>query len=152
MNPNSDQPKRSAARNYLRAGGALAAALLALNLVAAVRHKSDSAFAAPAGALTIVKGVNPGAGGLLTSGGSAEVFALQPPAAAACAGDGTKGFRIQTFLVSNSVNIDTMAFDAGGPSRSSLNLSDFAVLPAHAVHYGGDPAATPARRLRPSQT
>jgi hypothetical protein len=79
--------------------------------------------AAPAGTLTILKGVNPGAGGLLTSGGSATVFALQPPAGAACAGDGPKGYRIQTFLVSSSVNIDTMKFDAGGPSPSSTGAT-----------------------------
>ena len=127
MNPTSDRPERSTARNYLRAGGALAAALLALNLVAAVRHKAEQAFAAPVATLTIVKGTNPGAGGLLTSGGSADVFAFQvpstPTAPAACTGDGTKGYRIQTFIVSANVDPATLAFDAAGPSPSSTGAT-----------------------------
>jgi hypothetical protein len=87
----SSEPTRSPLRNYLRAGGAVAAALLALNVVAAVRNRADEAFAAPAGTLTIVKGAGAGAGGNLTTGGSAAVFALQAPAGAACTGDGTAG-------------------------------------------------------------
>ena len=111
------------ARNYIRAGGAVAAALLAVNLVVAVRNRTEAAFAAPAGALTIVKGTAPGAGAPISSGGSATVFALTPPAGAACAGDGTKGYRIQTFLVSSSVSVDTMVFDFNGPSPQSTGAT-----------------------------
>ena len=112
--------RRRMARDLARAGAALSAVMLVFGLAAG---SSDRASAAPAGSLTILKGVNPGAGGLLTSGGSATVFALQPPAGAACAGDGTKGYRIQTFMVSASVNLDTMKFDAGGPSPSSTGAT-----------------------------
>ena len=112
--------RRRVARDVARAGAAVSALMILAGLVAA---SPDRASAAPAGSLTIVKGVNPGAGGLLTSGGSAEVFALQSPAGAACAGDGTKGYRVQTFLVSSSVNIDTMKFDASGPSPSSTGAT-----------------------------
>ncbi len=112
--------RRRIARDVARAGTALSALMVVFGLAAAA---PDQASAAPAGSLTIVKGVNPGAGGLLTSGGSAEVFAMQTPPGAACAGDGTKGYRIQTFLVSASVNIDTMKFDASGPSPSSTGAT-----------------------------
>ncbi len=112
--------RRRLARDLARAGTALSALMLVFGLVAA---DSGRAAAAPAGTLTVVKGVNPGAGGLLTSGGSATVFALQTPAGAACAGDGTKGYRVQTFMVSSTVNVDTMKFDAGGPSPSSTGAT-----------------------------
>ena len=123
MTPPSDQPARSTVRTYLRAGGALAAALLALNLVAALRDRTDEAFAAPTGALTIVKGAAPGAGAPLTTGGSATEFALTPDAGAACTGDGTKGYRIQTFIVSSDVDPGLMAFDASGPSPASTGTT-----------------------------
>ena len=112
--------RRRLARDLSRAAAALSAAMLVFGLAAG---SSDRASAAPAGSLTILKGSNPGAGGLLTSGGSATVFALQAPSGAACAGDGTKGYRIQTFMVSSSVNLDTMKFDAGGPSPSSTGAT-----------------------------
>ena len=112
--------RRRIARDVARAGTALSALMVVFGLAAAA---PDQASAAPAGSLTIVKGVNPGAGGLLASGGSAEVFALQTPAGAACAGDGTQGYRVQTFMVSASVNIDTMTFDAGGPSPASTGAT-----------------------------
>lgn len=112
--------RRRMARDVARAGAAVSAAMLLLGLVGGAY---DRASAAPAGSLTILKGVNPGAGGLLTEGGSATVFALQPPSGAVCTGDGTKGYRIQTFLVSSSVNLDTMTFDAAGPAPSSTGAT-----------------------------
>ena len=112
--------RRRIARDLARAAAALSALMLVLGLAAASPGRAN---AAAAGTLTVVKGVNPGAGGLLTSGGSATVFALQTPPGAACAGDGTAGYRVQTFLVSASVNVDTMKFDAGGPSPSSTGAT-----------------------------
>ncbi|MFZ4720812.1 MAG: hypothetical protein ACOYMR_15410 [Ilumatobacteraceae bacterium] len=102
-------------RNLARAGAVVAGAMLVLSLAAG----DPSASAAPAGSLTIVKGSNPGAGTVLTSGGSATDFTLQTPNGAACSGDGPAGYRLQTFIVSSNVNTDTLAFDANGPSPSS---------------------------------
>lgn len=117
----SPQPRRRRlARDVARAAAALSGVMLVLGLANGANGRVS---AAPAGALTILKGANPGAGGLLTSGGSATVFALQPPTGAACTGDGTKGYRIQTFMVSSSVNLDTMKFDAGGPSPASTGTT-----------------------------
>ncbi|MFZ4719281.1 MAG: hypothetical protein ACOYMR_07635, partial [Ilumatobacteraceae bacterium] len=115
------QPRssRNTARNYIRAAGAVAGALLTLNVVTAIRDRAFEADAAPAGTITIVKGAAPGAGTVITSGGSAVVFALQAPAGAACTGDATLGYRLQTFVVSSNVVVDTMQFDANGPAPAA---------------------------------
>lgn len=108
---------RRRARDLARAATLCSAAMFVLGLS---QLGDGRAVAAPAGALTIVKGANPGAGGLLQNGGTATVFALNPPAGAACTGDGPAGYRIQTFIVSSSISVDAMKFDGAGPSPSSL--------------------------------
>lgn len=108
---------RRRARDLARAATLCSAAMFVLGLA---HLGDDHAAAAPAGTLTIVKGTNPGAGGLLQDGGTATVFALRPPAGAACAGDGPAGYRIQTFIVSSSISVDTLKFDGSGPSPTAL--------------------------------
>ena len=108
---------RRRVRDLARAATLCSAAMFVVGLA---HLGDDHAAAAPAGALTIIKATNPGAGGLLQDGGTATVFALRPPAGAACAGDGPAGYRIQTFIVTSSISVDTMKFDGGGPSPSAL--------------------------------
>lgn len=54
-------------------------------------------------------------GNALDAGGTATPFAIRLPAAAACSGDATAGYRIQSFIVPASVDPTTLTFNATGP-------------------------------------
>jgi hypothetical protein len=96
------------------AAAAGAALLVSVGLVGAANA------ATLAGSITLVKGTNPGAGTVLSSGGSALQFALQLPSGASCTGDtSTGGYRVQTFIVSSNVTVSSLTFDSGGPTPSS---------------------------------
>jgi hypothetical protein len=101
----------------------LACALL-VALGAALGTMGAASAATLAGSITLVKGVNPGAGSPVSSGGSALQFALQLPSGAACTGDtSTDGYRVQTFIVSSNVTVSALTFDAGGPTPSSTGAT-----------------------------
>lgn len=54
-------------------------------------------------------------GNALTTGGTATPFALRLPAGAACSGDATAGYRIQSFIVPASVDPTGLTFNSSGP-------------------------------------
>lgn len=55
-------------------------------------------------------------GGPLTSGGSSTDFQFKLPLGAACTGDSANGmYRIESYLVPQSVDLDTLKFDSSGP-------------------------------------
>ncbi len=60
--------------------------------------------------------VNPMGGAPLTSGGSSTDFRFKLPSGSACSGDSANaGYRIQSYLVPQSVDLDTLKFDSSGP-------------------------------------
>ena len=89
-------------------GAAATGALTALG-------STPAAFAAGAnaGAVTIV---NPAGGAQLNSGNSNTNFRFSLPSGAACTGDSPNaGYRIQSYLVPQSVDPSTLQFDSSGP-------------------------------------
>ena len=69
---------------------------------------------ARAGAAEIV---SPSSGAPLRSGGSRTAFRVKLPDGAACKGDSARaGYRVQTYLVPETVDPGSLAFDADGPS------------------------------------
>ena len=67
-----------------------------------------------AGPITVVNPTNPMVP--VTSGGSNTSFRFNLPPGAACTGDSANaGYRIQSYLVPQSVNLDTLRFDSEGP-------------------------------------
>jgi hypothetical protein len=108
--------------------GAAACAIAAGTLAALLAPSPASAAGANAGAADIV---NPAGGAPLSSGGSATNFRLKLPTGAACTGDSPNaGYRIQSYLVPQSVDPGTLQFDSVGPVpvagqyRSALIGSD----------------------------
>ncbi len=66
-----------------------------------------------AGPITVV---NPANTAPLTSGGSTTSFRFNLPTGAACTGDSANaGYRIQSYLVPQSVDLDTLRFNSEGP-------------------------------------
>lgn len=57
-----------------------------------------------------------GGGAALASGDSATNWTLRLPSGASCAGDNSEGFRVQGFLVSQAVDLSTLAFNSFGPT------------------------------------
>jgi hypothetical protein len=65
----------------------------------------------------VVPPPGPTAGQLLTSGGSATVFALNLPNGASCSGDtASGGYVINSYMVPASVDPATLSFDSNGPT------------------------------------
>lgn len=63
-----------------------------------------------------VEVVNPVGGAPLSSGRSSTNFRLKLPTGAACTGDSANaGYRIQSYLVPQAVDLDTLKFDSSGP-------------------------------------
>ena len=126
MIPVSNPPQSRFARPVVRATAALAAALLTLTVVSAIRAGSNaSAAGANAGPLLVlVPPGQPTAGQPLNSGGSGTAFALAPPTGAACTGDSaTGGYRVQSYMVPASVNPSTLTFDANGPIPAGIGAN-----------------------------
>jgi hypothetical protein len=108
-----------ARRSSLRRRWSVAAAAAAA-LSVSVGLVGTASAGTLAGSITLVKGVNPGAGTVLSGGGSALQFALQLPSGANCTGDtSTGGYRVQTFIVSSNVTVSGLTFDSGGPTPTS---------------------------------
>ena len=99
--------------NLIRKPMRLAAALATVAVAAAGLLVTGSAQAAPLAAGTASTGtptLSP------TSGGSATNFTMALPAGAVCPGDGTAGYRWQTFIVSNSLDASQLKYAGGTPS------------------------------------
>jgi hypothetical protein len=114
MIPVSNPPPFRFGRQVARATAVLAAGLLAVTVVSAVRSASNaSAAGINAGALQVraAGGATP-----LNSGGSGTQFELAPPQGAACTGDSANGgYRVQSFMVPAAVDPSTLTYDANGP-------------------------------------
>lgn len=115
-------PRRGSTSRRLATAATLGAA--GLGLIATVGSlPSAEANHLLAGAAQIV---NPSTGAPLSSGGSSTSFGVKLPTddsatptvneAAACTGDSANaGYRIQSFLVPESVDLDTLKFNSSGP-------------------------------------
>lgn len=117
---------RTIARHLARFGAVVSATMLVVSIAASFgpdRQSVDAATAA--GSLEVV--VPPGtaaAGQPLAAGGSATAFALVPPEGAACSGDSaTGGYRVQTYMVPASVDLDTLTFGLTGPVPSTTGAN-----------------------------
>ncbi len=102
------------------------ATLAFAGLTDALGRGADRASAADdAGAVQVLAPPGtPGGGQPLAAGGSARTFQLQPPVGAACAGDtATDGYRVQSFMVPESVDLDTLTFDPLGPAPQGIGAS-----------------------------
>ncbi len=78
------------------------------------------------GALTVVKPFDgtAEAGQPLNAGGSATPFSFVLPANAACAGDSANdGYRVQSFAVPATVDVNGLTFDAAGPVPSDIGAA-----------------------------
>lgn len=97
---------------------ALAAAMLTTTGFAAVQPPQASA-AENAGGLTLATPVGAtGASDPVTEGGSALPLVLTLPNGAACTGDSASGgYRVQTFMVPASVDLETLRFGSNGPVK-----------------------------------
>ncbi len=108
---------RRYAQQLARAGTALSVTMLVVAVTSFSPGGSVAVAATDAGAVQIV--VPPGsptAGNPLTSGGSATAFALAVPVGAACTGDSaTGGYRVQSYMVPETVNPNTLTFGLTGP-------------------------------------
>ena len=148
--------RRRLARNAARAAAVLSATMLALSLFTVVTAgRSPAGAATNNGAATIV---DPGGTHEpLDGGGSATQFTLSLGTNPSCPGDRASGnYRVQSFMVPGSADLDAMTFDANGPvavsgqfrqplfdvnSSSYVNkLTDLAVPPAVTGGISGIPA------------
>jgi len=147
---------RRVARNAARAAAVMSAAMLALSLwTVSTAGQSPADAATNNGEASIVDpgGSNPP----LDSGGSATDFSLDLGTNPVCPGDSAGGnYRVQSFMIPASANIDAMTFDANGPvavagqfrqplfdtnSSPYVNkLTDLAVPPAVTGGISGLPA------------
>ncbi len=115
MNPPLTR-RRRIARDVAGAATVAAAAMLIISCFVAFggQRRADAAAAGTAQVLTPV-------GGNLTGGDVNTLFLLRPPSVAACAGDSaTGGFRIQSYMISESISPDTLTFNSGGPAPASV--------------------------------
>ncbi|MDO9176642.1 MAG: hypothetical protein Q7V62_17685 [Actinomycetota bacterium] len=115
-----------AARQLARVGTVVSAAMLVVSIATSFGPGAQFVDAATnAGGLDVL--VPPGtaaAGQPLTAGGSATAFALAPPEGAACSGDSaTGGYRVQTYMVPASVDLDTLTFGLTGPIPSATGAN-----------------------------
>ncbi len=148
--------RRRLAGHAARAGAVMSAGMFLLSLwTVAIAGRSPADAATNNGAASIV-----GAGGThepLTSGGSATEFNLSLGTNPVCPGDSASGnYRVQSFMIPASADIDAMTFDANGPvavgsqfrqplfdtnSSPYVNkLTDLAVPPATTGGISGLPA------------
>jgi hypothetical protein len=118
VSPNSIPKQPRFGREIVRACAILAVAVMAVTIVSAVRSSSHVDAATNAGALQILTGPDAPVTGVPLAGGNSNTrFNLEPPAGAACTGDSaTGGYRIQTFMVPAAVDVNTLTFDANGPT------------------------------------
>ncbi|MBU6317475.1 MAG: hypothetical protein KGR47_13260 [Acidobacteria bacterium] len=99
--------------NLIRKPMRLVAAFATLAVAATGLLATGAAEAAPLAAGTASSGtptLSP------TTGGSATNFTISLPAGAACPGDGTAGYRWQTFIVSNSLDASQLKYTGGTPA------------------------------------
>lgn len=85
-----------------------------------------AAAATNGGALSVVKPFDGSAeaGQPLSAGGSATPFSFVLPTGAACAGDSANdGYRVQSFIVPATVDVDGLTFDAAGPAPSDIGTA-----------------------------
>lgn len=111
--------RRAAARFLARTATLGSAAMLAVTVCSmafpGVPGAAEATYAGDAQVIVPLDG-SPGAGQLLSSGGSGTAFSLRLPAGSACEGDSANdGYRVQTFMVPASVDPATLQFDIAGP-------------------------------------
>lgn len=149
-------PRRRVARTAARAAALISAGMLAISLwTVGTARLSPAGAAGNNGAASIVGATAPHRP--LRSGGSATPFNLKLGANPVCPGDSSRGnFRVQSFMVPSSADLDTMTFGANGPVAVSgelrqplfdattspyvNELTDVAVPPAVTGRISGLPA------------
>ncbi|MEO7570862.1 MAG: hypothetical protein ABIX10_00340 [Acidimicrobiales bacterium] len=110
-----------------RTGAAASAAMALLSVVGLSVSGLSPAAAATAGTAEVVypsEGA-PTDGQPLDAGGSTTAFSLSLPTGAACTGDSANaGYRVQSYMVPDSVDPNTLTFDLSGPIPTAVG-ADF---------------------------
>lgn len=116
--------QRRLARDVARAGALVSAAMLLLGLTS-VGHQAVNA--ASSGTLVVKSGSSTNPNALVTGGGSATRFRLEPPTGAACSGDtATGGFTVSSFIAPAAAAVESLGWDplvgptSGNPAVSAL--------------------------------
>lgn len=101
----------------------LASASAFVALVFASSYADPGAASLPPGVAELVQasGGTSQSGRSIDGGAADTAFSLQLPAGAACSGDSTSGgYRVQSFMVSDSVDPSTLTFGANGPQPPTV--------------------------------
>ena len=136
------RPRRQILRDFARAGVVLSAAMMAVSFTNVLN--SDRLASAATGFLGPVQLLSP-TGASISGGGSGTEFSMTPPVGASCEGSGAgvPAYRWQTYMVSASVDVATLAYAAGPKPVAGAFVSPLFDSVSVSPVINKNPAASP---------